>query len=159
MYVVAYDDEGGNLVYRLHAMNILTGQEISPPIVISGSAPGTGAGSSGGVVRFNPATNRQRTSLVLANGKVYVAFSSFCDDGIYHGWILSYSYSYSYSYNGSSFTQVNAYDVTPNGSDGGIWAGDAGLDADTSGNIYYSSGNGTSMPTPAARTTATAWCA
>ncbi len=137
MYVVAYDDEGGNLVYRLHALNILTGQDISPPIVISGSAPGTGVGSSGGVVSFNPATNRQRTSLVLANGKIYVAFSSFCDNGAYHGWILSYSY------NGSSFTQVNAYDDTPNGSDGGIWGGDAALDADTSGNIYFASGNGT----------------
>jgi hypothetical protein len=137
MYVVAYDDEGGNLVYRLHALNILTGQDISPPIVISGSAPGTGVGSSGGVVSFNPATNRQRTALILANGKIYVSFSSFCDNGAYHGWILSYSY------NGSSFTQVNAYDDTPNGSDGGIWGGDSGLNADTSGNIYFASGNGT----------------
>jgi len=137
MYVVAYDDEGGSLVYRLHALNILTGQDISPPIVIQASAPGTGAGSSGGMVSFNPATNRQRSALVLANGKIYIAFSSFCDNGTYHGWILSYSY------NGSSFQQVNAYDDTPNGSDGGIWGGDAALDADSSGNIYYSSGNGT----------------
>ncbi len=137
MYVVTYDDEGGNPVYRLHALNILTGQDISPPIVIQASAPGTGAGSSGGTVSFNAGLNRQRAGLVLANGKVYVAFSSFCDVGNYHGWILSYTY------NGSSFQQVNAYDVDPNGIQGGIWGGDAGLDADSSGNLYYVSGNGT----------------
>ena len=128
---------GGNLVYRLHALNILTGQDISPPIVIQASAPGTGAGSSGGTVSFNAGLNRQRAGLVLANGKVYIAFSSFCDNGNYHGWILSYTY------NGSSFQQVNAYDDTPNGIQGGIWGGDAGLDADSSGNLYYVSGNGT----------------
>jgi hypothetical protein len=137
MYVVTYDDEGGNPVYRLHALNIVTGQDISPPIVIQASAPGTGAGSSGGTVSFNAGLNRQRAGLVLANGKVYVAFSSFCDVGNYHGWILSYTY------NGSSFQQVNAYDVDPNGIQGGIWGGDAGLDADSSGNLYYVSGNGT----------------
>ena len=137
MYVVSYDDEGGSLVYRLHALNILTGKDISPAVVISGSAPGTGGGSSGGMVSFNPGTNRQRSALLFANGKVYVAFSSFCDVGTYHGWIFSYSY------NGSAFTQVNANADTPNGSEGGIWGGDSGTAADPSGNIYYSSGNGT----------------
>src|SRR5450755_2434507 len=137
LYVVSYDDEGGNLVYRLHALNILTGQDKSPAIVLQGSAPGTGPGGSGGTVSFNAALNRQRAGLVLANGKVYIAFSSFCDNGNYHGWILSYTY------NGSSFQQVNAYDDTPNGIQGGIWGGDAGLDADSTGNLYFTSGNGT----------------
>jgi Malectin domain len=137
LYVVSYDDEGGNLVYRLHALNILTGQDKSPAIVLQGSAPGTGPGGSGGTVSFNAALNRQRAGLVLANGKVYIAFSSFCDNGNYHGWILSYTY------NGSSFQQANAYDVDPNGLQGGIWGGDAGLVADSTGNLYYISGNGT----------------
>jgi Malectin domain len=137
MYVVSYDDEGGTLVYRLHALNILTGQDKSPAIVLQGSAPGTGPGGSGGTVSFNAALNRQRAGLVLANGKVYIAFSSFCDNGSYHGWILSYAY------NGSSFQQANAYDVDPNGLQGGIWGGDAGLVADSSGSLYYVSGNGT----------------
>ena len=54
--------------------------------------------------------------LNLVNGKVYIAFSSFCDVGNYHGWIFSYSY------NGSSFQQVNEYNDTPNGIQGGIWS-------------------------------------
>src|ERR1700730_15356218 len=39
LFVVSYDDEGGNLVYRLHALNVLTGADKWPPIVISASAP------------------------------------------------------------------------------------------------------------------------
>jgi Malectin domain len=137
MYVVAYSDEGGNLVYRLHALNILTGQDKSPPVVITGSVPGTGAGSSGGTVTFDPHLERQRVGLTLVNGKVYIAFASFCDNGNYHGWIFSYSY------NGTSFTQANEYNDTANGIQGGIWGGDGALAADGSGNLYYVSGNGT----------------
>ena len=102
MFVVSYDDEGGNLVYRLHALNVLTGADKWPAIVISASGPGTGVGSSGGTVSFNPGTNRQRVALLLENGKIYVAFSSFCDIGAYHGWILGYSYST------TAFTLANA---------------------------------------------------
>jgi hypothetical protein len=138
LFVVSYDDEGGNLVYRLHALNVLTGQDNWPAIVISASAPGTGAGSSSGTVSFNPSTNRQRVALMLENGKVYVAFSSFCDVGTYHGWILGYSYTT------TAFTLANAYDDTPNGSEGGIWSGSGGgIAGDPSGNVYYTSGNGT----------------
>jgi fibronectin type 3 domain-containing protein len=138
LFVVSYDDEGGTLVYRLHALNVLTGADKWPAIVISGSVPGTGAGSSGGTVSFSPATNRQRVALLLENGKVYVAFSSFCDIGAYHGWILSYSYST------TAFSQANVYADTPNGSDGGIWSGSGGgIAGDPSGNVYYISGNGT----------------
>ena len=138
LFVVSYDTEGGAEVYRLHALDVLTGADKWPPIVISGSVPGTGAGSSGGNVAFNPLTNRQRPNLLLENGKVYVGFSSFCDTGVYHGWIMSYSYST------TAFTLANVYSDTPNGSNGGLWSGSGGAIAgDPSGNVYYISGNGT----------------
>ncbi|HLK00728.1 MAG TPA: hypothetical protein VKU39_12575, partial [Streptosporangiaceae bacterium] len=138
LFVVSYDTEGGGEVYRLHALNVLTGADKWPPIVISGSVPGTGAGSSGGNVAFNPLTNRQRPALLLENGKVYVGFSSFCDNGPYHGWIMAYSYST------TAFSLASIYSDTPNGSDGGIWSGSGGSVAgDASGNVYYISGNGT----------------
>jgi hypothetical protein len=136
MYVVAYSQEGANLVYRLHALNVTTGLEKGTPIVIQGSAPGTGAGSVGGTIAFDPHTGRQRAALILANGEVYIAFSSFCDSGTYHGWIFSYSF------NGSTFQQVNAYDDTPAGSQGGLWGGDAPLVTDNNGNFYFIDGNG-----------------
>jgi Malectin domain len=137
MYVVAYSDEGGNLVYRLHALDVTTGHDKGAAIVIQASVSGTGVGGSGGTITFDPRHERQRVALVLANGKVYVAFASFCDNAPYHGWILSYSFS------GTSFQQVNVYNDTPNGMQGGIWGGDAALIADPGGNLFYASGNGT----------------
>jgi hypothetical protein len=138
LFVVSYDTEGGNEVYRLHALNVLTGADKWPPIVIAGSVPGTGAGSSGGTVSFNAIKNRQRVALLLENGKVYVAFSSFCDIGPYQGWIMAYSYST------TAFTLANELDDVPNGSDGGIWSGSGGgIAGDPSGDVYYISGNGT----------------
>jgi hypothetical protein len=137
MYVVAYSQENGGQVYRLHAIDVTTGLDRSPPIVIQGSLPGTGAGSVGGTITFDPHVERQRSALNLVNGKVYIAFASFCDIGNYHGWIFSYSY------NGSSFQQVNAYNDTANGSDGGIWGANGAVAADSAGNIYTMTGNGT----------------
>ena len=136
MFVVSYDSEGGSLVYRLHALNVQTGQDRSPPVVIQGSVPGTGAGSSGGTVTFDSRIERQRVGLVEANGKIYIAFSSFCDIGNYHGWVFAYTYN-------GSFTLANLYNDTPNGIQGGIWGGDGALSADSNGNVYYESGNGT----------------
>src|SRR6266566_1149325 len=137
MYVVAYSLEGGNYVYRLHALDVTTGKDKSPPIVIQGSVPGTGAGSSGGTITFDPHLQRQRVGLVLANGKIYIAFASFCDNGNYHGWIFGYAY------NGSSFQLANIYHTTPAGIQGGIWGADGALAADSNGNLYFMSGNGT----------------
>ena len=137
MYVVAYSDEGGTLVYRLHALDVTTGNDKGSPIVITGSVPGSGVGGSGGTIGFDPKHERQRVALVLANGKVYIAFASFCDNAPYHGWIFSYSF------NGTSFQQVNIYNDTPNGMQGGIWGGDGALVADPGGNMFYASGNGT----------------
>ncbi|HEV3172898.1 MAG TPA: malectin domain-containing carbohydrate-binding protein [Actinocrinis sp.] len=137
MFVVAYDQENGNEVYRLHALDITTGADKWPAVVIAGSTPGTGVGSSGGNIAFNASVERQRSALMLANSQLYVTFTSFCDIGDYHGFIFGYNYS------NNAFTVANIYDDTPNGSQGGIWGGGAGLSADASGNLYFMSGNGT----------------
>ena len=137
MYVVAYSQENGNLVYRLHALDVTTGQDKSAPIVIQGSAPGTGPGTVGGVATFDPHLQRQRVALILSGGKVYIAFASFCDNGNYHGWVFSYTY------NGSSFQQVNTYMTTPAGLQASVWGGDGALVTDNNGNFYIMTGNGT----------------
>ncbi len=138
LYVVVLTKEGGNFVYRLHALDVTTGNEkAGSPTVINATVPGTGDGSVSGQITFNPQRERQRAGLVLANNKVYIAFASFCDNLIYHGWILSYSY------NGSALQQVNVYNDTANGTEGGIWGAGGAVSADSSGNIYYASGNGT----------------
>jgi hypothetical protein len=127
LFVVAYSQENGSQVYRLHALDVTTGQDRSAPTVIQVS----------GTTTFNANVERQRSSLMLLNGKIYIAFSSFCDVGAYHGWILAYTY------NGTAFQQTNTYNDTANGAEGGIWGADDAVVADNAGNIYMITGNGT----------------
>lgn len=123
-------------VQRLHALNITTGSEqTGSPVVISGSTPGTGDGTSGGMVSFNPARELQRSALLLSQGVVYVTFASYCDLDPYHGWILGYD--------ARTLQPVSVWNNTPNGSRGGIWMGQGGPAAAADGTIYCITGNGT----------------
>jgi len=136
LYVVASTKENGAYFQRLHALNIITGQEQpGSPVVINASVKGTGDGSVNGVIKFNPFKHLQRPGLLLLNGNVYITFGSHCDYNPYHGWIMSY--------NASSLQQVAVYNDTRNGSEGGIWQSGGGLAATPSGNIFFMTGNGT----------------
>jgi hypothetical protein len=140
MFVVSKGIEGGNWVMRLHALDIKTGQEgQGSPLPITATVNGTGAGSAGGKVTFNPETQLNRPGLLLDHGNVYLAFASLCDYGPYHGWILGYSYT------GGVFTQTRVFNISPNGSDGGIWQSGVGLASDGS-SIYFAAGNGSTNP-------------
>jgi len=144
IYFVSKGEEAGAWVQRIHAVNIITGAEREgSPAVIAASVKGTGAGTSGGNVGFNPATQLNRPGLLLVNGVVYAAFASHCDTGVYHGWILGYSYD------GTKFSQALAFNVSPNGSKGGIWQAGVGLSSDGA-NIYVVVGNGSTNPSAAA---------
>jgi len=137
MYAVAYTLEDGREVYRLHALNVTTGlEQAGSPSIIRAAVPGKGSGSVHGTITFNPLKERQRSALLQANGQIYVAFASFCDNSPYEGWILRYTY------NGSAFLQTKAYSVAANGLGGGIWGSGSGISADSSGNIYAATGNG-----------------
>ena len=119
----------------LHALDIRTGNEKSnSPLLIKASVKGTGDGSVNGVVNFDPLRNNQRPGLLLLNGVVYIGFSSHCDWGPYHGWILGYD--------ANTLAQKFVYNATPNGYNGGIWMSGTGIAADSSGNIYFATGNG-----------------
>src|SRR5580692_4425215 len=138
IYVVARTKNTANNTYHdyLHALNLLTGaDELGGPIEIIGQVNGTGTGSSGGVVAFQPVYQHQRPALLLENGVLYIAFGSVGDiGGVYHGWVMSY--------NASTLQQEAIFNDTPNGDDGGIWSAGQGPVADTSGNIYFMTGNG-----------------
>jgi len=122
-------------VQRLHALDITTGAERSnSPVVINASVPGTGDGSSGGMVSFNAMREVQRSSLLLAGGVVYISWASYCDFDPYHGWIIGYD--------AKTLNQVAVLNNTPNGNRGGIWMGQAGPAAAPDGTIYCITGNG-----------------
>jgi hypothetical protein len=136
LYVVAFTLESSAYYQRLHALDITSGAEkFGGPVVIQASVLGIGAGSVGGIVAFTPLLENQRSALLLANGVVYIAWASFADLGDYHGWVMGY--------NASTLAQVSVFNDTPNGSQGGIWQSAGGLSADSSGNLYLTTGNGT----------------
>jgi hypothetical protein len=136
MYVVAKTKESGNFVQRLHALNIATGAEkFGGPVVIQATVPGTGNGSAGGQLAFNPLRENQRTALLLYNGVVYMGFGSHGDNQPYHGWL--------FGYNASTLQPTLAYTSTANGEGGGIWQSGGGLAIDASGNFFFATGDGT----------------
>lgn len=134
MYVVANTKENGNILYRLHALDITTGVDKVAPVVVTAQVKGTGDGSSNGTITFDPVHQLQRSGLLLLNGKVYVSFGSHCDNYPYHGWI--------FAYNGSTLARGAVYNDTRNGYQGGIWMAGETPAADSNGNIYVSTGNG-----------------
>ena len=120
----------------LHAVDILTGSEVAgSPVLINATATGNGDGSVGGVVSFDPQKQNQRSGLTLTNGVVYVTFSSHCDWGPYHGWVLGYD--------ATTLQRRIVYNATPNGYAGGMWESGMGVAVDGQGNLLVVTGNGT----------------
>lgn len=124
LYVVAMTNEnnGTSFVYRLHALDVVTGREKpGSPVVISDSG-------------FSSVKQMQRPGLLLSDGKVYVAFGSFNDQTPYHGFLLAYD--------AGTLAQVASFNDTPGGTQAGIWMSGAAPAADGDGNVYISTGNG-----------------
>ncbi|HTM89353.1 MAG TPA: IPT/TIG domain-containing protein [Terriglobales bacterium] len=124
MYVVAKTKNTSNNTYHffLHALDLLSGAEkFGGPAEITAT-------------NFIPLNHTNRPGLLLVNGTVYVAFGSVGDIRTWHGWIFGFT---------SSTLQLRvAFNATPNGSYGGVWAGGVGLAADAD-NVYAATGNGT----------------
>ncbi len=134
LYVVAATREGSGVLYRLHALDLATGRDRLPPVVLQATVPGSGIGSSGGRQMFVPAREQQRMGLLLLRGIVYAAFASYCDRSPSAGWILGYR--------ASDLGQAVVWDDTPDGYLGGLWESGTGLSADDAGHVYVVSGNG-----------------
>ena len=149
LYVVAKTKNQGtnctpaaNCHQRLHAVRLSDGNEVfSGPAEISPSisAPGTGVDSSGGILPFNPLRENQRTGLALVNNLIVFGWGSQNEISPWHGWLMGF--------NKSNLQAAPAvYNSTPNGDSGGIWMGGAAPAADSSGNIFFATGNGTFAP-------------
>ena len=108
--------------HKLHALSIFDGSEkFGGPVIISAS-------------NFSAGTEHQRPGLLLMNGVVYVAYGSHCDKGSYHGFLMAYD--------ASTLSQIHTLNTTSAGSEGSIWQSGNGLAADSNGNIYFITGNG-----------------
>lgn len=117
----------GTFYHRLHALDLTTGTEIagSPTAILASAAGQT----------FNPAQYVERSALLLAHSTIYLGWTSHCDQTPYTGWLMAYSES--------TLRQTAVLNTTPNGSRGAIWMAGGGPAADSSGYVYYLTGNGT----------------
>jgi hypothetical protein len=108
--------------HQLHALDITTGSEkFGGPVTVSTTG-------------FSAAIEHQRPGLLLLSNVVYVGFGSHCDQNSYHGYMLGY--------NATNLTLLYHLNITPSGSQGAVWSGGMAPAADTDGNIYVMTGNG-----------------
>jgi len=134
MYLVAKTMEVTNgvtsYVFRLHALDITTGAEkFGGPDVISASF---GSVSLSTYEQYD----LQRPALLESNGTIFIAFGSNGCDQNAHGWLLAYS--------ASSLQQLAVFNTSPGVTFGSsIWMSGVGPAADSSGNVYVSTANGT----------------
>ncbi|HYM78979.1 MAG TPA: pyrrolo-quinoline quinone [Candidatus Dormibacteraeota bacterium] len=111
--------------YELHALAVGTGVEKSGfPVTISGSYSG---------ITFDGSQQNIRPGLLLENGHIIFGAGSHCDQGTWYGWVFSYS--------ASTGKQEGIINMEPSGHCAGVWMSGGGLAADSSGNIYLSTGN------------------
>jgi len=136
MYFVARGTTGATHVQHLHAVSIVDGSEMTgSPTQITATYSGSGTGSVNGVLTFDAQKQNQRQALTLLDGIVYVSFASHCDWGPYHGWI--------FGYDANTLQRQVVYNATPNGDAAGMWESGTGMAADASGNLYFTTSNGT----------------
>jgi hypothetical protein len=137
IYVEAMSkDASNNIIHRLHALSLATGQELfGGPTTIMATYPGTGGNSQNGTVTFDPTVHHDRAALLESGGKIYMTWSGLAGDcGLYSAWVMAYS--------ADTLTQTSVIDLVPNNHGGGMWMGGGGPAADASGDVYVATGNG-----------------
>jgi hypothetical protein len=128
----------GDCHQRLHALNLVDGTETSSgPIELTPSItfPGSGDGSNGTSVPFDPFHELQRPALALVSGTVYVSWGSVGDQKPWHGWLMGFDKS-----NLSAAPLL--FNATPNGEGAGIWMSGGAPAVDSDNNLYVITGNG-----------------
>jgi hypothetical protein len=170
IFLVTYTYESKTPVYRLHALNLQTGVDITN-IVVQGAVAGTGddsqatdcvSGNGGTVpppcIPFMAYEQFQRPALLegAASSTIYLGFGNLNGEELtkpYHGWMIGYEYS------AGAFTQVMIFNTTQNatqtgpactganpasnqcGHGAGIWMSGRGPALDGTG-IYTATANG-----------------
>lgn len=144
MYFVARTAEGSstnpNYVARIHALNILTGQEqpYSPYTICSVPYSASGMGCQLQTGLFNPLADGQRPAILLepqsgfSQGVLWVGFAG-------QGMMLAFD--------ASNLHELADWLATPHPKDttggGGIWGSGGGVSGDANGNVYVAVGDGT----------------
>lgn len=120
LYVVALNGSS----YQLRALSIATGSTQVGPVTVAGSYDGK---------TFYAGDQHIRTALLLENGNIIFGSGSHCDNNTWYGWV--------FSYNASTLQQNGIFNTEPGGNCAGVWMSGNGVAADSSGDLYFSTGN------------------
>jgi hypothetical protein len=152
LYVIGYTWESGNPVYHIHALSLSTLADKVPPVPIDKAHGASHAMPNGGTYRFNPATQRQRSGLLEANGNVYAGFASFCDfdEDDSRGWVLGWQAKTLTPLGDNELTNrlVNQTVDCPFNNNhppcflASVWMSGYGVAADATGHVFAVTGNG-----------------
>ncbi|MFZ4700632.1 MAG: RICIN domain-containing protein [Candidatus Methylumidiphilus sp.] len=110
-------------VHRLYALDLATGADKTPPVVITATYKG---------VSLDQYRNNQRPGLALLNGQVIICFG-LADPNDTHGWVLAYD--------AATLEQKSVF-ATTTLSGGGIWASGRAPAIDDNGKLIVFTGNG-----------------
>jgi hypothetical protein len=131
---ISPDGSPANARHWLHAVSIADGRAVHPPLNLEGATWDPGHGLP--IQKFASATRKQRASLLLVSGTVFIAFGSVRETSRdSRGWIIACDTS--------TWRISAAWAATAKGFGGGIWQAGSGLVADRNGFIYCMTGNGT----------------
>src|ERR1700722_4145802 len=149
LFLIAYVNvNGATPTYFLHALNLNTLADKVTPLTVAASHPQT----DGVAFTFNATNQRQRAALLFANGKIYAAFSSFCDfrgnsnnptGHSSRGWLLGWAWNGTTTLTALGANQLDDRQPTSatNFRLDSIWMAGAGPASDESGNLIFSTGN------------------
>lgn len=128
VFVVEEATNWGGVHHRLIGLSVKTGKVllsefVDPPLPKDQSA----------------AQLLQRTSLAVANGRVYIGYGGNAGDcGNYHGWLIGV--------NETGAAHEVSFMATPGSAGGAIWQGGGAPAVDGAGDLYISTGNSNPWP-------------
>lgn len=123
------------VVYRIHALDILTGAVVHQADIDIPMDPQESSVPARDVAR----RHLQRPALLLANGRVYLAFGAHQDAPPFQGWVMAFD--------ADTLRRTDpVFCTTLHGQMGGIWQAGNGPAADKDGNLYVMTGNGSFNP-------------
>jgi hypothetical protein len=128
----------GECHQRLHALSLIDGSETANgPFELTSAitVPGSGDGSNGTRLPFDPFHENQRPGLALVNNKVYLAWGSHNDQKPWHGWVIGFNKS-------DLRAAPVLFNASPNGEGAGIWMAGGAPAVDSNNNIYVITSNG-----------------
>ncbi len=151
LYVIAYVMDGVTPIHQLHMLDLSTLQDKIPPVTITAS----NTLADGSTYTFDSSVQRQRPALLQANGNVYAGFGAYCDfkSSQSRGWVLGWRQATLAPLGNTpllSKTQATStfdcYFHAPWTSNhpcylASVWMSGYGLATDSSGNLFFTTGN------------------